>query len=172
MIQGDDYFNVNKTYPIGVKAYVTGEIKFMIDEVENLPTSQRYYILDNQDGVYHDITNYPYIVEVPQGNTDNRFVLTFKDTNALTTIDLTNENSIQIVYTSANDVLTIKNNVADATINKVILYNMLGQEVMTFKVSGQNQANIQIPVQGISSGTYISKVVSDKGTTSKKIVFN
>lgn len=171
-IQGDDYFNVNKMYPIGVKAYVTGEIKFMIDEVENLPASQRYYILDNQDGVFHDITNDPYIVEVPQGNTDNRFVLTFKDTTALNNTDFNNENSIQVVYTSSNDVLTIKNNVADATIHKVILYNMLGQEVMTFKVSGQDQSNIQIPVNGISSGTYITKVVSDKGTTSKKIVFN
>ena len=171
-IQGDDYFNVNKMYPIGVKAYVTGEIKFMIDEVENLPASQRYYILDNQDGVFHDITNDPYIVEVPQGNTDNRFVFTFKDTNALNNNDFTNENSIQVVYTSSNDVLTIKNNVADATIHKVILYNMLGQEVMTFKVNGQVQSQLEIPVSGISSGTYITKVVSDKGTTSKKIVFN
>jgi hypothetical protein len=171
-IQGDDYFNVNKMYPIGVKAYVTGEIKFMIDEVENLPASQRYYILDNQDGVFHDITNNPYIVEVPQGNTDNRFVLTFKDTTALNNTDFTNENSIQIVYTSTNDVLTIKNNVADATIQKVLLYNMLGQEVMTFKVNGEDQSHIEIPVSGISSGTYITKVVSDKGTTAKKIVFN
>lgn len=172
LIQGDDFFNINKTYPIGVKAYVTGEIKFMIDEVENLPASQRYYILDNQDGVYHDITNYPYIVEVPQGNTDNRFVLTFKDTSALNNSDFTNEDNVQVVYSSTNNVLTIKNNVADATINKVILYNMLGQEIMTFKVTGQNQTTIQIPVHGISSGTYITKVVSDKGTTSKKIVFN
>ncbi|WP_164974910.1 LamG-like jellyroll fold domain-containing protein [Flavobacterium stagni] len=171
-IQGDDYFNVNKMYPIGVKAYITGEIKFMIDEVENLPAAQRYYILDNQDGVFHDITNNPYIVEVPQGNTDNRFVLTFKDTTALNNTDFNNENSIQVVYTSTNDVLTIKNNVADATIHKVILYNMLGQEVMTFKVNGQDQSHIEIPVNGISSGTYITKVVSDKGTTSKKIVFN
>lgn len=171
-IQGDDYFNLNKMYPVGVKTYVTGEIKFMIDEVENMPAGQRYYILDNQDGVFHDITNNPYIVEVPQGNTDNRFVLTFKDTTALSNGDFDTANGIQIVYTTTNDVLTIKNNVADATIQKVILYNMLGQEVMTFKVTNQEQTNIQIPVQGISSGTYITNVVSDKGTTTKKIVFN
>jgi hypothetical protein len=77
-----------------------------------------------------------------------------------------------MVYTNNNTQLTIKNYVADATIHTVVLYNMLGQEVMAYKVTGQDQTQIQIPVRGISAGTYIAKAVSDQGTTSKKIVFN
>lgn len=172
VIQGVDYFDINTMYPIGVKAYVTGEIKFNIDEVENLPTTQRYYILDQQDGVFHDITDQPFVVEVPQGNTDNRFVLAFKNTTALNTDDHALQNGVHMVYTNNNTQLTIKNYVADATIHTVVLYNMLGQEVMAYKVTGQDQTQIQIPVRGISAGTYIAKAVSDQGTTSKKIVFN
>lgn len=172
VIQGVDYFDINTMYPIGVKAYVTGEIKFTMDEVENLPSTQRYYILDQQDGIFHDITNQPFVVEVPQGNTDNRFVLAFKNTTALNTDDHALQNGVQMVYTQSNTQLTIKNYVADATIHTVVLYNMLGQEVMTYKVTGQDQTQIQIPVRGISAGTYIAKAISDQGTTSKKIVFN
>lgn len=172
VIQGVDYFDINTMYPIGVKAYVTGEIKFTMDEVENLPSTQRYYILDQQDGIFHDITNQPFVVEVPQGNTDNRFVLAFKNTTALNTDEHALQNGVQMVYTQSNTQLTIKNYVADATIHTVVLYNMLGQEVMTYKVTGQDQTQIQIPVRGISAGTYIAKAISDQGTTSKKIVFN
>ena len=68
--------------------------------------------------------------------------------------------------------MNIKNNVVDATVEQVLLYNLLGQLIATFDVEDQNQQNIELPISGLSSGTYIVKVQTDKGDTSRKIVFN
>ena len=135
--------------------------------------SLRVFIHDNTDNQYHEITDHPYIVELPQGLTDNRFTLTFKDNSAaLANASFNIENGIEVAYANTKNILNIKNNVADTTIEQVLLYNLLGQLVTTFEVENQSQQNIQLPISGISSGTYIVKVKTDKGDTSRKIVFN
>ena len=78
----------------------------------------------------------------------------------------------EVAYANTKNILNIKNNVADTTIEQVLLYNLLGQLVTTFEVENQSQQNIQLPISGISSGTYIVKVKTDKGDTSRKIIFN
>ncbi|WP_298395939.1 LamG-like jellyroll fold domain-containing protein [Flavobacterium sp.] len=174
-IQGEGTFNVNNVYPIGVKTNVTGEVKIMVDNLENFTSNDnlRVFIHDNADNRYHEITDQPYIVEVPQGLTDNRFSLTFKDNSAaLANEDFTIENGIQVAYANTKNILNIKNNVVDATVEQVLLYNLLGQLIATFDVKDQNQQNIELPISGLSSGTYIVKVQTDKGDTSRKIVFN
>jgi hypothetical protein len=172
-IQGEGDFNVNNVYPIGIKTNVTGEVKIMVDTTENLDGNQKLFILDTTDGVYHDITNEPYIVELPQGLTDNRFKLTFKDNNtALANNTFGLNDGIVVAYASLTNTLGIKNNVVDTTVEKVLLFNMLGQLVTTFDVKDQNQENIQLPIKNLSSGTYIVKVKTDKGETTRKIVFN
>ena len=80
--------------------------------------------------------------------------------------------SIKIVYTNSNSILTIKNNVVDTTVESVSLFNMIGQQVGTFDVKNQNQQNIELPIKDLSSGTYIVKVKTDKGDTNRKIIFN
>ena len=172
-IEGEGYFDVNNVYPIGIKTNVFGEVKIMVDATENMNSNQRLFILDNTDGQYHDITNNPYIVELPQGLTDNRFTLTFKDNHSLLSNDEVDLNTgITIAYANTSNILNIKNNVVDATVEKVTLFNLLGQLVATFDVKDQNQQNIQLPIKDLSSGTYIVKVKTDKGETSRKIVFN
>jgi len=172
-IEGEGFFDVNNTYPIGIKTNVFGEVKIMVDATENMDSNQRLFILDNTNGEYHDITNNPYIVELPQGLTDNRFTLTFKDNH--TTLNNNNfdlSTGISVAFSNASNILNIKNNVVDTTVEKVSLFNMLGQIVTTFDVKDQNQQNIQLPIKDLSSGTYIVKVKTDKGETTRKIVFN
>jgi hypothetical protein len=175
VIQGDGNFDVNNTYPIGIKTSVTGEVKIMVDTTENFTSGDnlRMFIHDNTNNQYHEITYHPYIVELPQGITDNRFTLTFKDNSAALANDSFNiENGIEVAYANIKNILNIKNNMADATVEHVLLYNLLGQLVTTFEVENQSQQNIQLPISGISSGTYIVKVKTDKDDTSRKIVFN
>jgi hypothetical protein len=175
VIQGEGNFDVNNSYPIGIKTSVTGEVKIMVDTAENFTSSDnlRAFIHDNTNNQYHEITDHPYIVELPQGITDNRFTLTFKDNSAaLANASFNIENGIEVAYANTKNILNIKNNVADATVEQVLLYNLLGQLVTTFEVENQSQQNIQLPISGISSGTYIVKVKTDKGDTSRKIVFN
>jgi len=174
-IQGESNFNVNNVYPIGIKTNVLGEVKIMVDTAENFTSSDnlRVFIHDNTDNQYHEITDHAYIVELPQGLTDNRFTLTFKDNSAaLANTSFNIENGIEVAYANTKNILNIKNNVDDATVEQVLLHNLLGQLVSTLDVENQNQQNILLPISGLSSGTYIVKVKTDKGDTSRKIVFN
>lgn len=60
----------------------------------------------------------------------------------------------------------------DVTVQKVTLFNILGQSISTWKIEDKEQTNIQIPIKNISSGIYIVKVKTSKGDISKKIIVN
>ena len=171
-IQGVGYFDDTKTYPLGIKSNTAGPVSIRLDETENMDANQSVYILDATTGQYYDITTTPYTVQLPQGLTENRFSLTFKSNSALTTSTFDLQSGITVAYANASNMLNIKNNVEDTTVEKVLLYNMLGQEVAAFDVKEQNQQNILLPIRALSTGTYIVKVKTDKGDTERKIVFN
>ena len=170
-ISGEGTFNVNNIYPIGVKSNVAGEVKFMIDATENLDPNQQLFIYDNTNDSYNEITSGMFTVEVPFGVTDNRFSLRFLNQNALlNTNNFSTIDGISIAYTNSNSVLNIKNNVVDTTVQSVSLFNMLGQSIASYDVKEQSQNNIALPIKTISAGTYIVKIKTDKGDTSRKIV--
>ena len=171
-IQGVGYFNVNNIYPLGVKNNVAGDVIFRIEETQNFDFDFEAFIYDNVTNIYHNIRNTDFTIALPQGTINNRFSLRFINQNALGTENFNLSNGIQIVYTNSNSILTIKNNVADTTIESVTLFNMIGQAVATWDVKDQSQQNILLPIKNLSSGTYIAKVKTDKGDTSRKIVFN
>jgi hypothetical protein len=53
-----------------------------------------------------------------------------------------------------------------------MLFNMVGQVISTWKIENTNQNNIELPTSNLSAGTYIVKVMTDKGQLSKKIIAN
>jgi len=172
-IQGDGYFNVNNIYPIGIKNNVAGNVTFKIDEKENFDDDNfQAYIHDNVTNIYHNIRNIAFTINLPQGTIENRFSLTFKNTSALSNESFDNSNGLLVVYSNANSILSIKNNVIDATVESVSLFNMLGQTITTWDVKTQNQQNIELPIKSLSTGTYIVKVKTTKGETSRKIIVN
>ena len=48
----------------------------------------------------------------------------------------------------------------------------IGQSISNWNVADEDQQNIQLPIQNLSAGTYIVKVITDKGESSKKIILN
>ena len=175
VIQGEGYFDAKASYPIGVKTDVEGNISFAIDALENFAPEQAIYIYDNETESYHDIRNEKFEVMMPAGVNDTRFSLRFtnKDSSAKNTTLGTNENTIdeiKIAYVQNENVLLINNKLLDTTVEKVTLFNVLGQSVSTWKIENQDQQNIQIPVKNMSSGVYVTKVKTSNGDFSKKII--
>jgi hypothetical protein len=81
-----------------------------------------------------------------------------------------NANEGIMVYYS-NNTLFINNNVLDTTVNKVSLYNILGQAIENEKIENQDQLNIQLPIKSVSSGVYIAKLKTAEGEElSKKVI--
>ena len=169
IIQGASHFETNKVYPLGIKTYAVGDVQFTLDGLENVEPTQPIYIHDVVTGLYHDIRNEHFTINLPQGEIHNRFELTFQN-HALSASDFELENQIIVAYTNAQNLLTIKNNLTDVTVKTVSIFTILGQTLASWNVETQTQTNISLPVSNVSTGTYIVRVQTNAGTISKKII--
>jgi len=170
VIEGEGFFDTNACYAIGVKTAVEGKVSFIIDALENFNPEQAIFIYDNVTDTYNDIRNRLYEVNLPIGVNDSRFSLRFTD-KTLGVNKLTNTISdIQISHIQNGNTLVINNKQLDETVQKVTLFNVLGQSIATWKIENQDQQNIQIPIKNVSSGIYIAKVKTSNGDFSKKII--
>lgn len=169
-ISGDGYFNVNNIYPLGVKNATAGNVTFVVDGKENFSENQEIYIYDNVTSTYNSIKSQNYTVNLPAGTYDTRFSLTFKNGTALGTTHNEENHGIAVTHSQANNMINIKNAVQEVTVKSVLLFNLLGQKVADWKIDNQNQADIQLQVSDLSTGTYIVKVLTDGGDITKKIL--
>jgi hypothetical protein len=168
-IQGDGYFNASNIYPLGVKNAVAGMVKFSIDSSEFLDENQDVFIYDNETETYHNIKSEAFEIELPAGTNETRFSLRFTNAAALGTSQNELQNGIVVVHSQSNEMITIKNESSEAKINTVVLFNLMGQKVNTWALDTQND-NIQLPVNNLTSGAYVVKVITDKGSISKKFI--
>jgi len=170
VIQGDGYFSEDKIYPLAVKSGTAGEVNFTLDATENFNADQKIYIYDNVTSTYNDIREEAYHVTLPIGTVNNRFSLRFKNPALLANNNFESEENVDIQFTNNDNTINIENKLAGMTVISVDLYNMLGQSVNSWNVEDEDQKKIQIPVRNASSGTYIIKVHTTNGDTSKKMI--
>ena len=176
VIQGEGYFNENSSYPIGVKTDVEGKVTFTIDGLENFDGQQKVYIYDDETKTHNEIQKNAYEVTVPAGVHDTRFSLRFKNksSNADKTLSVdenkASTNEIQITHIQNSNTIVIKNAISDVSVLKVTLFNINGQSIANWKIENQDQQNIQIPINSISSGVYVVKLQTTTGELSKKLI--
>jgi len=136
-----------------------------------VPNTLEIYIYDKETGVYHDIKNKDYSLSLPVGTYNNRFSLQF--VNKLFNIDDTIlDEGILVNYTNKTELINIKNKFIDTTVNKVYLFNMIGQLITNWDIEDVKQDAIHLPVNNVSTGVYIVKVQTSNGNFSKKIIIN
>jgi hypothetical protein len=171
VIQGVDAFNASKILPLSVKNGQQGNVQFVLDATENFDENQNIYIHDNVTNLYHDIKNGNFEINLPIGTFDTRFSLRFSNASlGVNDFDLNKE--ITVKFTNSNDTITINNGTLEATVESVDLYNILGQAIRTWEVKNADQKKIKIPVNNLSTGTYIVKVHTTKGDLSTKIIID
>lgn len=170
-ISGEGFFDVETVLPLGVKNSTQGLVTFKLDEKINFDNNQQIFIHDLQTDSYIDLNLVEYNLMLPAGTFDERFTLVFKNNTQvlLGNQNFTSIDSIKMMYSNQESNILIQNTVLDTTVEKVFIYNMLGQQIADYKVDNQNQANIVIPVKLLNSGTYIVAMKTNKGTTSRKI---
>lgn len=169
IIEGEGYFDEDNIYPIGVKTAATGVVKFMIDGIENLDDEQPVYIFDNVTNQYHNIRTDQFAIELPGGTVLNRFSIRFKTDGALANESYANQNLV-VAFTNDDNMITIANGRNDVTVQSGMLFNMLGQSIASWDFKNRDQSKIQVPLQDISTGTYMVKVLTTNGDVSKKII--
>jgi trimeric autotransporter adhesin len=169
-IQGVGAFNNNAIFPLSVKNDVNGEVKFTLDETENLDQNQDVFIHDSLTDTYHNIKNQDASIYLDAGTFDNRFSLRFVNPISLGVDENTKNEDFTIFYSFANQMVTIKNHRNEAQIEQVNLFNMLGQNVTTWNIQNPTETTINLPVTNICSGPYVVQLQTSKGIVTKKIL--
>lgn len=168
VIMGEGFFDDTIEYPIGIKT-LTGNVHFNIDEMTNFDDNQEVYIYDSFTGIYHDIVNNNFDIFLEAGNYVGRFSLRFKVFAAANKQQKTVDPTVAIVFTNADDTLTIHNQ-TKAIIKTVSLFTILGQNITTWNVEEQHQSEIEISIKNYQAGTYIVKMQTETESFTKKII--
>lgn len=167
VIQAVEHFNEDQIIPMGVKVANAGTSTIKIENLENIGATVSIYLFDSETGLYHDLRSTDFQINLPIGEFNNRFSLRFTS-NTLGSDNPELSNGIQI-FVNTDNILNIKNNRTDITVNTVELYNILGQSVKKWTVTNEVQTNILLPVQNLRSGVYIVNLKTSDGVISKKV---
>lgn len=168
VIQGVQ-FDVDKRIPLGVKATNNAIMKFYVPEIINFDPEQMIYLYDDLDGSYHDIKNGMYEVTLADGIYNNRFEITFTDTELK--VDEIIKNDFLIVQDNGNQLLNILNpNLID--VSSIALYDITGRLIFKDDKTGTNN-KYQFPTTGLSESVYIVEIKSyNKEKFSQKIIIS
>ena len=81
------------------------------------------------------------------------------------------DETISIMFTNNDNMISVKNSSPNTIVESVILYNLLGQSISTWDVSKENQsALIKVLVRDLSAGTYVVRLKTSEGIIAKKII--
>jgi hypothetical protein len=163
-------FGMDKRIPIALKCNAAANYKVKVSEFINFADADNVYIFDKETGIYFDIKNGEFNIDLQAGENADRFEVTFKNFDVLA-----NENhdlgadSFDVYQNNKNAMLTILNTLGKDVLNCTV-YDVTGKLVITKKNLGQNNL-IEIPTNALSEGVYIVKLnTADNVSVEKKII--
>ena len=106
---------------------------------------------------------------VPETTYSDRFIVTFEPT--LSIDDPILNKDLKIYFNSSTKEISINNSSSDLKIQKVTLYNILGQHVNSWSLENTQQQVINLKTPNLESAIYIVKLITSKGIVSKKIIY-
>ncbi|MFY0629682.1 MAG: T9SS type A sorting domain-containing protein [Flavobacteriaceae bacterium] len=166
IIAGVGALSAELQVPLGFEIDTDHPVFVTLDEVDNMD-GYTIYLGDLLTGRIYNLEN-PVELDLPRGTYSNRFVILFGGT-ALSTEDNPLFQGFNVFRNNTTDEIIIRNNNGSA-IKKVEVFNLLGQQVKTWKsFTNTNEERFYF---NPPAALYIVKVTTEKGETSKKIVID
>ncbi len=165
-IQARPAFSNIDEVALGYNATIAGSYTISIDHGDGVfAQQQEVHIKDNVTGTISNLNNSPYFFDTEAGEFNTRFTLQYTNTT-MGTAPVTAINT-DVTVLNANGLINIQ--AENATIDAVRIYDINGRTLFT-----QNSVNAQ--QTSVSSVTaqnqvLIVQVITDKGATSKRIVY-
>lgn len=167
IIAGVSSINKNLEIPVSIKLGTDNPFTIQIDEVNNI--SGKIYLLDKLTNNYYLLDENPKEINLTKGSYTDRFFVTFSKQNSLSVEDNNPlDNELSVFMDSNAEQVVIKNKTL-IKINKVELFNLLGQKIKTFK-NIDNTTENRLEVKKLPTSVYIINLETEKGKLSKKIV--
>ena len=159
-------FDENDIVPLGFKTTISGVFKINRYQVDGLLTNQAIYIEDKVTNTIVDLNNGDYTFTTVAGTFNDRFVLRYVNKTLGTDSISSKEN--QVFVSNINK--QIKINSAIETIDKVLVYDLLGKVI--YKKNSINNTEFLISNIEITKQTLLIKIILENGTTvARKIIF-
>lgn len=163
-------FDVNEKVPVGFRSTQATNFKVKVEGFYGgFDQNQSVYMHDKQTGIYYDIKDGVFEIDLPAGNNNSRFEVTFKnfDAEVLEANDFV-VNSFEVYQNNKANMLTVLN-----TLNKDVktldLFDVAGKLVISRKNLGKGD-RIEISTSNLSDGIYIVKLDTAEGVeVSKKV---
>lgn len=164
LIQGRGLpFDDNDVVPIGIVIQNEGNHTLAIAGVDGLFSSQEIYLRDNLLNSIHDIKASPYQFYSTNGMFNNRFEIVYKN-STLSIDEILNKNEV-IVFTK-NEI----NVVANETIEKIEVFNILGQKIES--INNIDREEVAINSITKSNASLLLKIKLKNGIiVDKKIIY-
>lgn len=170
IIQGVSNFNESQIIPLTIKTENQGEVAVKITNLENIDNSKEIYLHDEITGLSHNLRETEFRMLINPGEFANRFSIRFARETLSVNENLLN-NSLTVFYSEKDNSLNIFND-TDANLKEVQVYNLLGQRVSRSELENVFRSTIKVPLKNLNESTYIVKVITDNGNTTKKIIIN
>lgn len=161
--------------PITLKINASEEVFLMVDE--KLYINKEVFLLDKLTNTTYNIEN-PIKLNLVRGTYTDRFFIAFskrntsneEDDTTLGEEDLFLQN-FNYFYDSKNKQIVLENLVEESVL-KVMLFNLLGQEVISANRINYKKNKIEINTAEISKTVYVLKIKTTSGVFAKKIVLD
>ena len=166
VIAGIQELSTSLEVPIEIVINDKQKVKIKIDDFENI--NQDIYIKDKTTNTFYSISAGPVELSLDPGTYTDRFVITFAY-KALDIEDvILNTTSLYYDYNTRQIII---NNSLGTNIEKIVLYNILGQPIKTWEHLGNNSIN-RLNIKALPISVYIVKVKTSEGNFSKKIIIH
>lgn len=167
VIQAFNY-DMELRIPLVVKVNNQQAIMFRIMDVQNFDDNQPIFIHDIQNGVYVNLRENNYEINLPQGTYTDRFEITFT-ADALNIDQVVTIDDLNIYQNNPLAELSIANPKL-LEVKQVSLYDVTGKQIFNEKQLNI-EAKYRFSTKNLSQGVYIAHVTfADNQVVSKKIV--
>lgn len=166
VIQGVGAFEELMEIPLGLKIAEEGKHVIMLDATENFENS--VYIKDKLLNITHNLSESSFEINTSPGEYSDRFQLVFQPKITLD-INEFERNLVNVYYNGNNNIII--NNPNGVNLYNIMIYNILGQQLIQLNESSLDQNKISIPFRK-KEGVYIIKIESEIGEGIYKILKN
>ncbi len=155
-------FDQQDQVAIGYKAMHNGTYSFGLDAVDGMFETQDIFVEDLQLNLTHNLKQSPYVFTSEAGVFNNRFVLKYNNTAALSNIDFNEQNvSVGIMQ---HELFAQSN----TRINTIEMYDITGKLIARY----EPQSNQFKTLFNFARGVYLARITLDNGKISSKKIIN
>ncbi|MFK7748817.1 MAG: GEVED domain-containing protein [Kordia sp.] len=168
VIQAVENLYIDREVAIGLVAETAGGGMITLDALENIDNSIGVYVKNNYTGATHNLRESDFQVNIPAGETNDKYLLVFKAENILSTNENILENGITM-YTDTQTEEIVITNKTNFKLESIDMHTILGQQIMTI-TEGIDENIIRIPIDNTASGIYVISIYSEGGKISRKLI--